>query len=241
MGIYQPYTYCITHISTGLKYYGVRYARNCSPNDLWVKYFSSSRIVQNIIRKDGASSFAAEIRKTFSTKKEALLWEEKVLRRLKVIENPNWLNQSISSKKFYNKGGYKLSEATINKKKGENHYSCRLKKENKPNPLIGLKRSETTKIALSISKLGSNNPRSTSCELYDNHGQLIKMFCTKKELIIYLKEHDMPSTLVNYGTTYDPYLWNTQNIRYKKFVGYITKKITPEEGRGDPLPLFVSA
>jgi hypothetical protein len=72
---------------------GVRYARNCHPDDLWTKYFTSSKVVQEYREKFGEPD-VVEIRKTFLSQIDAREWEHKVLRRLKVIENERWLNKS---------------------------------------------------------------------------------------------------------------------------------------------------
>lgn len=93
---FNAYTYCLHHEPTGKKYYGVRWANRCEPEqDLWVQYFSSSKEVWGLIKTHGRDSFIPEVRKTFSTKQEALAYEQAVLKRLKVWKNPNWLNQKI--------------------------------------------------------------------------------------------------------------------------------------------------
>lgn len=88
-----PYTYLIIHIPSNKKYYGVRYAKGCHPSDLGVKYFSSSKVILSMIKKDGLNSFKFTIRKTFESKQKACEWETKVLRRLKVHINENWINK----------------------------------------------------------------------------------------------------------------------------------------------------
>lgn len=96
-----PYTYHLYHKITDKHYYGVRWAKSCNPTELWVTYFSSSKKVKNLIRLYGKESFEPEIRKIFKTSNEAILWEEKVLRRLKVLSNDNWLNQNINGSIVY--------------------------------------------------------------------------------------------------------------------------------------------
>jgi len=95
-----PYTYVLTHIPSGKKYYGMRCRKNCHPDEFWVKYFTSSKIVKRLIQQDGIYSFDFEIRKTFKTKIEAIVWEHKVLRRLKVHTDVNWLNQCNGNEIF---------------------------------------------------------------------------------------------------------------------------------------------
>lgn len=89
-----PYTYLITQISTNKKYYGVRYAKGCHPDDLGVKYFSSSKVLLPMIKQEGIESFKFEVRKIFNSKQKACEWESKVLRRLKVHINENWINKA---------------------------------------------------------------------------------------------------------------------------------------------------
>lgn len=92
----KPFTYYLYHIPTGNKYYGVKYSKNCKPTDLWSTYFSSSKKVKSLIEQYGKNSFKYEIRKTFTSKEAAILWEKKVLRRLKVLQKKEWLNSNVS-------------------------------------------------------------------------------------------------------------------------------------------------
>lgn len=86
-----PYTYVI-NCPDGRRYYGVRFARNCHPSDLWSTYFTSSQHIKSMITKFGKDSFTYEIRKIFDDVEKARDWEETVLQRLKVNKNPNWVN-----------------------------------------------------------------------------------------------------------------------------------------------------
>lgn len=99
----KSYTYYLYHKQTNSHYYGVRYAKNSSPKDLWVTYFSSSKKIKKLIEEYGASSFRVEVRKTFDNKKDAIDWERKVLRRLKVLDKSEWLNENISGAICYAK------------------------------------------------------------------------------------------------------------------------------------------
>ena len=89
-----PFTYLLKHIPTNRYYYGVKFKKGCNPNDLWTKYFTSSKKVKGLIKKYGKKSFQFEIRKTFKTAQQAMAWEFKVLRRMKVVERKDFLNQS---------------------------------------------------------------------------------------------------------------------------------------------------
>ena len=96
----MAYTYCVTHIPTGSKYYGVRTKPGCDPSDLWTTYFTSSRLVHEMIARDGLSSFMFEVRREFDDPKDAMIWEDRVLRRLKVLYRDDWLNRTIGGKLF---------------------------------------------------------------------------------------------------------------------------------------------
>ena len=89
-----PFTYIIKCVPTGELYYGVRYAKGCQPSDLWKTYFTSSKKVKERIQLFGVSSFDIQIRKVFSCAVAARIWEDKVLRRMNVIQDPKWLNQN---------------------------------------------------------------------------------------------------------------------------------------------------
>lgn len=89
----QPYTYRITHLPSGKHYYGARYAKGCHPSDLWVKYFTSSKTVKNLIKQDGKDAFFVEVRRLFNDKELCVEWERKVLVKLGVPRNEAWLNK----------------------------------------------------------------------------------------------------------------------------------------------------
>lgn len=101
MSMYTPYTYLITHIPSGKRYYGVRWARNCHPSELWKKYFTSSRVIKRLIEQDGIGAFAYEVRRTFQSSKDARAWEIKVLRRLNVSSHQGWFNISEGGINFF--------------------------------------------------------------------------------------------------------------------------------------------
>jgi hypothetical protein len=88
------YTYLIGWAEHDLWYYGVRYGQNCCPADLWTKYFTSSKLVKNCRTLYGEPNII-EVRKVFGDDpNRAKLWEDKVLRRMKTLKNPRWLNMT---------------------------------------------------------------------------------------------------------------------------------------------------
>ena len=86
-----PYTYLIGWPNLNKWYYGVRYAKNCQPTDLWNPYKTSSKLVKKLITLHGEPS-VVEIRKTFQSIAKAQQWEAKVLKRLHVINDTKWVN-----------------------------------------------------------------------------------------------------------------------------------------------------
>ena len=71
----------------------MRFARNCSTNDLWKTYFTSSRHVKEFREQYGEPD-VIQVRQTFNDSLQAREWEHKVLRRLKVLASEKWLNKS---------------------------------------------------------------------------------------------------------------------------------------------------
>lgn len=104
-----PFTYLLTHKISGKRYYGCRTAKNCHPNELWIKYFSSSKIIHDIIDKEGANAFVAEVRLICESRNKALLFEEKFLTRIKAARRHDWFNQSNGNNKFVCTGHTKES------------------------------------------------------------------------------------------------------------------------------------
>lgn len=94
-----PYTYLIGWTSLNLFYYGVRFSKNCNPDDLWRRYFTSSKFVKKI-REEYGEPDVIEIRKTFLSKEDAINWEFKVIRRMKAIKDKRFLNCGIQGKFF---------------------------------------------------------------------------------------------------------------------------------------------
>jgi hypothetical protein len=97
MNIYQPYTYLIKFLPTNQIYYGVRYAKNCHPSDLFVTYFTSSNEICNLLQTYGVENFKCYIRKTFKTSEQARLWESKVLKRINAAQHPKFINKCNGS------------------------------------------------------------------------------------------------------------------------------------------------
>lgn len=136
-----PYTYLIGWSKFDKWYYGVRYARDCTPNDLWKKYFTSSDVVQKFREQYGEPDII-EVRKTFHDADSARLWEENILKRLKVKSSDRWLNKNdvhappILWGHTYNRGR-KQSIETLEKRSQsmKNTMAKKFPVENRNNPV----------------------------------------------------------------------------------------------------------
>ena len=99
----RPYTYLIGWPEHNFFYYGVRYKNGCCSTDFFTTYFTSSRLVHECIIKYGMPP-VQQIRKEFDFPKQAMVWEQKVLRRIKVLYNNKWLNKNISGAVEFDEG-----------------------------------------------------------------------------------------------------------------------------------------
>lgn len=109
MATSEPYTYLIGWSTHNKWYYGVRYADNCTSADLFVTYFTSSKIVKAFIKEHGHPD-VIKVRRKFETANQAIAWEHKVLRKMRVIYKDEWLNKSVCG--VYSVKGKKRSAET---------------------------------------------------------------------------------------------------------------------------------
>ena len=124
----KPFTYHLYHTPTGQHYYGVRYKKGCSPEELWVSYFSSSPVVHQLIEQYGQDSFVPSVRKIFETAEEAVAYETKFLTKVNAQHNDKWLNRHNGRTDFI--GPHTHSEVAREKIRSK---------------IKGIKRSEETK------------------------------------------------------------------------------------------------
>lgn len=99
-----PYTYKLIFKPTSQYYYGVRYAKGCNPNDLWDKYFTSSKHIHKLIKEYGLNSFIVKITKTFKNKVDAINHEHLILTRVKADKNGKFINKHIFNNTKLNDG-----------------------------------------------------------------------------------------------------------------------------------------
>lgn len=91
----MPYTYLIGWSELNKWYYGARWARNCTPTDLWKTYFTSSKYVHEFMHLNGEPD-VIQIREIFSSVELTRIHEEKVIRRMKMIRDDRFLNKGNS-------------------------------------------------------------------------------------------------------------------------------------------------
>ena len=97
MTIYQPFTYFIMWKSTGMKYYGVRYASkkggSANPLQLWKTYFTSSNHVTSYRKKHGEPDVVI-VHRIFETAEDARSFEESYLQKVGCKHKKDWLNKN---------------------------------------------------------------------------------------------------------------------------------------------------
>lgn len=89
----MPYTYLIGWSDHHKYYYGCRYAKHAQPDDLWVTYFTSSKLVK-CLRCNIGEPDIIQIRKVFSSAEECIEYEKRVIRR--VVRRPHFINRNVA-------------------------------------------------------------------------------------------------------------------------------------------------
>lgn len=91
-----PFVYIVINKTTKLKYLGVRYAKNCHPDDLWKTYYTSSSLVKKLINQYGKEDFKYKILHKFpNNPNDAIIKEANYLKFIK--KRNNYLNCCYSS------------------------------------------------------------------------------------------------------------------------------------------------
>ncbi len=93
------YTYLIGWSKLDKWYYGRRTAKGCTPSELWVTYFTSSKYVKRFRALNGEPD-VIQVRKLFSNPSLCSTWEERVISRLDMPNNSRWLNESYATSKM---------------------------------------------------------------------------------------------------------------------------------------------
>lgn len=113
MNIYIPFTYIIGWSEHKKFYYGCRFAKNCHPDDLWTKYFTSSSYVDSF-RKEFGEPDIIKIHRTFTDKTSCLIFEEKYLTKIDAKSNNLFLNESNGNKEFNTAGKVAVKDSSGN-------------------------------------------------------------------------------------------------------------------------------
>ena len=152
-----PYTYLIGWSRHDLWYYGVRWAKGCSPDDLWRTYFTSSNRVA-AKRVELGEPDVVEVRKVFETSQKARGWEEKVIKRMGAVRSPRWLNLGNGGKNFLIPYPFKeshIQKMTEARRARVYHAPHTEKAKAKMRAAkVGIPRSEETKAKLRKANLG---------------------------------------------------------------------------------------
>ena len=155
----RAYTYLVKHKPSSKVYYGVRIKNDIDPTeDLFIKYFTSSKTIKELIAQDGIEAFEWQVRREFDDELAAVTWEAKVLQRCRVLEHQDiWLNKNAAGRKLLTKFGAKVISATHKgKPKSEEH------REKIRQALIGKnvgrKHSAEAIEKIRASSTGTNNP-----------------------------------------------------------------------------------
>jgi hypothetical protein len=90
-----PYFYIIEHKVSGRYYAGAKWAQNADPTVFWVDggYFTSSKVVNELIQSEGKDSFVVRKLRVFSTPEEVYEYETKFLRKVRARSNPIFINE----------------------------------------------------------------------------------------------------------------------------------------------------
>ena len=113
----KPYFYIIKHNLTQKYYAGCKINSKANFSNFMTErgYQTTSKVIKELIRKDGLHVFTIIRIKQFNTPAEALAYETRFLTRVNASENTMFYNRHNGGKNFTNKGGYKLSAFTKQK------------------------------------------------------------------------------------------------------------------------------
>ena len=101
--IYTPYVYHICWSKTNMHYIGVEYKQTAHPDNLWKKYFTSSKYVK-AYREENGEPDIVEVRKTFKNAHDALQYEHNILKKVDASDNISFLNEH-NGNPWYNTAG----------------------------------------------------------------------------------------------------------------------------------------
>lgn len=169
----KGYLYKVTFNATGQYYWGSRFKNitlNLKPqDDLWKNYFTSSKVILEMIKQNGKESFTAEIIET-GHDIEKLFWSEQEFIKNSISDplclNKHYIRSSDKKKIFLCYGRTK-----------EKHPLYGLPKEQNPN--FGRKYTPEQKKNISKSHAdvsGSRNPNAKRYKITSPDGDVIEVF-----------------------------------------------------------------
>jgi len=174
------YVYFIRHITSEQFYYGARYKNSSKKilpeNDLWIKYFTSSKKVQNLIKIYGKDDFLVSIIFCSFDEKECFALEQTLIKEN--IKDPKCLNVHYfdvdNSKKIFSVFGKSLSTK-------------------------GRPKSESTKAKMRKPKTPAHKKNiSVSQKLRGGNGPKLHTQITKSKIADTLKNKPRPKTMCPY-------------------------------------------
>ena len=191
-----PYTYLIGWSKLNIWYYGVRFAKGCHPSDLWIKYFTSSRIVKRFVLDNGPPDMIS-IDRVFNSIDDARLYEHRELTNLNAITRNDFLNKSSGLgippmpgylNPFFGKTHSKETRIKISKaNKGRIHTDEFCKKISEKlsginHPFYGKKHNDETIEKMRKIKFGKKNPTISISEI---NPEAYKILTNKQILLEY--------------------------------------------------------
>lgn len=163
-----PFTYLLHCTATDQYYYGSRYGKGCHPSSLWNTYFTSSKVVEQLILEHGKDAFKVSVRRVFNTPEEARRWETKFLNRVKAAQSDKWINLHNADEKFYCRGHHGNLGKKLTKEHREN--ISKGQKGSKRDPL-----SEDRKKKISESRTGQTHSLETKQKMSDTRRGVYKV------------------------------------------------------------------
>lgn len=95
------YTYLVGWRSFDRWYYGYRHSAAPDPDDdLWKNYFTSSKYVAEF-RSEHGEPDVIRVCRYFTSKEDALEYEDRFLQRVSAIRSPRWINRNRVGRKFF--------------------------------------------------------------------------------------------------------------------------------------------
>lgn len=162
---YIPYCYLIGWSKLDRWYYGVEHgcvSKVANPENLWNSYFTSSEIVTRFRIENGEPD-VVQVRKTFLTENAATEWEGKVLKRMKVVSSPKWLNahdkKNFSGKSLRGRSYEQIMgvEKAAELKQIRSESTRGKDNSNEKNPMFGKTHSAETRALQSKLQQGENH------------------------------------------------------------------------------------